>query len=484
MEITTCYTMDLKCQYRRPVKQKKSVGPATIEDIGKLKAKDTIDTSLNVPVSNRLMKHTSEVCLAAFKCCVDIFLSEWDYLSSVPASAKKGQPYRNREADILIHTTGESIAKYSVFDRDFPNFPSYMRRSVISDALGCVSSYVSNHKNWESEDPATRGKEPTLGIPERYELTFYDQDRDARLLKQNILGLKLYNGKTWGWYYFGISVSNGKYLTHLLNTRKILSPTVEKVRGRYRVRFCFTEKKNLVDDSDPLSYTILGVDLGINAAASWCVMTGDGTVRGKGVIHLSREEDRLNHLINRKRMYQQAGKKSRSIYRMVTAANKRLSIETTKAIMSIADKFQVDCIVFEYLDRNGKKSGHYKERIHMWRCNDIQKRVELQAHRRGMRLSRVCAWGTSRYAFDGSGMVDRHAVYTWKHGVKQYNYSIAKFQSGKVYNCDISAAQNIAARFFLREMARSKTCPHLPSTPKRTYHTLCEANVIGCIQAA
>ena len=34
------------------------------------------------------------------------------------------------------------------------------------------------------------------------------------------------------------------------------------------------------------------------------------------------------------------------------------------------------------------------------RQRDIQKRCEHQAHRKGMRVSRVCAWNTSRLAYD------------------------------------------------------------------------------------
>ena len=92
----------------------------------------------------------------------------------------------------------------------------------------------------------------------------------------------------------------------------------------------------------------------------------------------------------------------------------------------------------------------------------MQSRVELQAHRNGMRLSRVCAWGTSRYAFDGSGTVERD----------KGNHSLCVFPSGKRYNCDISASLNIGARFFLREYAKEAGCPALPSTPQRTYATL------------
>lgn len=177
-------------------------------------------------------------------------------------------------------------------------------------------------------------------------------------------------------------------------------------------------------------------------------------------------------MINRKRMYQQAGKKSRCVYRWVREANRQLSIATAKALMNVAVRYSVDCIVFEHLNSKGKVRGRkYRERIHMWRKNDVQNRVTLQAHRYGMRISRVCAWGTSKYAYDGSGQVDRHSIYHYEHGRRVYNYSLCTFQNGKIYNCDLSAAQNIGARFFLREYVHAGI-EGLPATPQRTLSTL------------
>jgi IS605 OrfB family transposase len=166
-------------------------------------------------------------------------------------------------------------------------------------------------------------------------------------------------------------------------------------------------------------------------------------------------------------MYQKAGKRSHSIYRMLTGANRQLSIDTCREIMRISELYDTDCIVFEHLERTGKARGRkFRERIHMWRAADVQKRVTLQAHRRGMRISRVCAWGTSKYAFDGSGEVARGK------DADLDTYSLCRFPTGKVYNCDLSAAQNIGARFFLREYAKLPGCPGLPKTPRRTYDTL------------
>ena len=67
------------------------------------------------------------------------------------------------------------------------------------------------------------------------------------------------------------------------------------------------------------------------------------------------------------------------------------------------------------------------------------------AHRKGMHFSRVNAWGTSAYAYDGSGKVVRDAD----------NHSMCTFASGKRYNCDLSASYNIGARYWIREILKS-----------------------------
>lgn len=247
----------------------------------------------------------------------------------------------------------------------------------------------------------------------------------------------------------------------------MLSPTVEKVRGGYRLRVPFEEKRTLVQDERPQDWLVLAVDLGINAPAAWCVMEGNGTVHARGVIHVRAEEDRLRHLMNRKRMYQQAGKKSRCVYRWLNAANRALSISTAKAILDAAVLYSVDAIVFEHLDLSGRKrGGSLKERLNLWRAKDVQARVTAMAHRLGMRISRICAWNTSRLAFDGSGRV--------KHGRESFRthgcYSLCEFRTGKVYNTDLNAALNIGARFFLRLYAKAGA--DLPKTTQRTYSTL------------
>ena len=85
----------------------------------------------------------------------------------------------------------------------------------------------------------------------------------------------------------------------------------------------------------------------------------------------------------------------------------------------------------------------------MWRSQYVQSMVENKAHRLSMRISHICAWGTSRLAYDGSGAVLRG---------KEADlgcYSLCKFQSGKMYNSDLSASYNIGSRYYVREILKS-----------------------------
>ena len=141
-------------------------------------------------------------------------------------------------------------------------------------------------------------------------------------------------------------------------------------------------------------------------------------------------------------------------------------------------------IVFEHLEMHGKISGKKKQKLHLWRKQDIQKRCGHKAHRKGMRISHVCAWNTSRLAYDGSGLVFRDPQ----------NHSLCTFRTGKRYHCDLSASYNIGARYFIRELLkplpeteRSLLEAKVPSVKRRTscgYADLKELYLQMVLQAA
>lgn len=96
-----------------------------------------------------------------------------------------------------------------------------------------------------------------------------------------------------------------------------------------------------------------------------------------------------------------------------------------------------------------KHKGSKKQRLHHWRSQEVQRIVTDKAHRLGIRISRINPYGTSRYAYDGSGQVLRGKE------ADLPTYELCKFQTGKTYNCDLSASYNIGARYFIREILKS-----------------------------
>jgi len=109
------------------------------------------------------------------------------------------------------------------------------------------------------------------------------------------------------------------------------------------------------------------------------------------------------------------------------------------------------------------------------------KAVEHQAHRNGIRFSRINPNGTSKYAYDDSGLVVR----------SNENYSLCTFSNGKQYNCDLNASYNIGARYFIREilkpfsaMERSHLEAKVPSMAFRTKCTLATLISLSKVLAA
>ena len=83
--------------------------------------------------------------------------------------------------------------------------------------------------------------------------------------------------------------------------------------------------------------------------------------------------------------------------------NAELARKIAGAVSAYAEEHHSDVIVFEYLEMQGKIAGNKKQKLHLWRKRDIQKRCEHQAHRKGMRVSRICAWNTSGWHMTGPG---------------------------------------------------------------------------------
>lgn len=70
--------------------------------------------------------------------------------------------------------------------------------------------------------------------------------------------------------------------------------------------------------------------------------------------------------------------------------------------------------------------------------------MRQKAHCCGIRISHICAWKTSKLAFDGNGALKRDET----------NHATATFASGKQYNFDLSMSHNIGIRYSVRDLLK------------------------------
>lgn len=289
--------------------------------------------------------------------------------------------------------------------------------------------------------------------------------------------LKLYSKNDWVWVPIAMRATDVKYITKYWSHCQKSAPTLEKKYGKYFLRFAFEEEVKL-SDTEIQDRRICAIDLGLNTDAVCSIMTADGTVIARKFINFASEKDHLYHVLNRiKRKQREHGPKSATaMWRYAKALNDDIAKKVAAAITEFAVLYSADVIVFEHLSFTGKKHGGSKaQKLSMWKRNSVQDYVEHKAHRCGIRISHICAWGTSKLAFDGSGALKRDEA----------NHALATFASDKQYNCDLSASYNIGARYFVRElleplpvMVRSQLSAKVPEAERRILVTLATLKVL------
>lgn len=401
-----------------------------------------IYTSYKVKIKkySRIFTDTVFLYRKAVDYLIEVCNNEWNILSQIESPL-----LRKRVVETMIHATKDNPDPKYDFDQRFYKMPSYLRRAATGEAIGRISSYQSNLSNWQKNP---KGKVPSLPkagfvFPSMYRDNMYNRTGTYKA------EIKIYIRNTWDWISLDLRKSDIDYIEKHCKDRKQCTPTLQKKRKEWFLVFPFEENVEL-NDTEIDDQTIVAVDLGINTAATICVMKRDGTILGRHFCKLPKETDRLGHSINRIKKAQQHGnRKTPRLWAKVKGINHDISVKTANNIMKITAQYHADVIVFEHLEKDGKVHGSKKQRIKMWRSQEVQSIVTNKAHRLGMRISHICAWGTSQYAYDGSGKVLRG-----KDG--GFNTcELCKFQNGKIYNCDLSASYNIGARYFIREIIKS-----------------------------
>ena len=427
---------------------------------------------------NKLFRQTIKIYNDAISFCVKAFEAHWEVLETLETGNKGRFAY----ADALIHSTRSNIAEYQEFDNKFHKMPSYLRFSVINTALGYLSSYHSNLDNWEYSNSG--GKAPSFQIhlnklPTFYKGNMYLDDCDGDAVR-----LKLFVNNDWNWVKIDLKHTDLINIQKHMKNAKISVPTLEKRNKKWYLRFAFEEKVEL-NNTKLQDQRILAVDLGINTDATCSVMNIDGAILAREFVNFASDKDYLYHTLNKiKKVQQRYGSNNvTKLWRYAKFHNEELARKIAKQIVCVATKYQCDVIVFEYLDMKGKKRGSKKQKLQMWKKNTIQHIVEHKAHKNGIRVSRICAWDTSKLAFDGSGIVLRGK------DANLGTYELCKFKNGKIYNCDLSASYNIGARYFIRGIQKSISVkkwsdivakvPDCQKRTKCTYNTLLEINRVA-----
>lgn len=427
---------------------------------------------------NKLFRQTIKIYNDAISFCIKAFEEHWEVLETLDTGNKERFAY----ADALIHSTKSNVAEYLDFDIQFHKMPSYLRFAVVNTALGYLSSYHSNLTNWEYSN--TNDKAPTLQthlnkLPIFYRNKMFKDDCEGDTVR-----LKLFVNNDWNWVKVDLRHTDVVSIRKYMQNAKMSVPTLEKRNKKWLLRFAFEEQVQL--NKTPLEeQKILAVDLGINTDATCSVMNIDGAILAREFINFASDKDQLYHTLNKIKKVQQkyGSNNTQKLWRYAKFHNDELTKKIANAITDTAIKYNCDVIVFEHLDIKDKKQGSKKQKLQMWKKNTIQKIVEHKAHKNCIRVSHVCAWNTSKLAFDGSGAVLRG---------KKANlgtYKLCKFSNGKIYDCDLSASYNIGARYFIREIQKilpakvwSDIMAKVPECQKRTqctYNTLLEINRVA-----
>ena len=393
---------------------------------------------------------------------IPIINNGWKELSQYEFSNQK-----YNQIEKWVHSTQNNQAQFD-FDQEFPKLPTYLRRSVISKALGIVSSYRSKLTNWEK---GPKGQAPKLQLVHYEYPAYYKKNlfKNFDPIHQTI-ELKVFKNGDWVFEQYGLKQSDCTYYKRYLAGLKQSIPIIQKKGRRFYATFSYEEEVSFVE-KESIS-KICAVDLGLNTDATCSIMGQDGTVYARKFISFSKEHDRLHTQLGRIKRNQKRGSyHNKTLWRSVSGITQDIADKTVKAILDFGNEHGVDVFVLEYLDFKGK---NVVKRAHFWRYKRIYKVLTQKAHKYGLRIARVNARYTSRLAFDGTGWSKRGSEIT-----PETPYALMEFPNGKTYNADLNASYNIGARFFIRHLLKTVTVTQrlaleakVPQVAKRSTCTL------------
>lgn len=284
--------------------------------------------------------------------------------------------------------------------------------------------------------------------------------------EEDSVQIKVFNSKEWVWERIPVVKRRKR---HLLPNTKSLSPSL--VINRKGVFLAVPFEVTPLKSGKPEK--VCGVDLGLNTIAVASIVSPDGTVTARKFFNncaadIDRRDKRLQAIRHKARLtIGKTGKLykgfCKSIYRKAQNINWQICQLISKELVSWAQSEGATVIVFENLKnwrpRGGRKGSTLRQRFHGWLKSKLVQLVTDKFVELGGKVEFVFPRGTSSYAYDGSGKLRRDSK----------NYALAKFKSGKQYNCDLSASYNIAARFWIKQkLTRRNRSGSVPNKSPRT----------------
>lgn len=369
--------------------------------------------------------------------------------------AKLSENERINWVEKAIHpTTKNPSPRHSYYQKvinKYPSlrkFPSYLRRAVIAESLGIVSSFQTRYRDWQAGIRSKKtAKPPGLtamckSYPALYkgqQIKYHDNFKSV--------DLKVWSGKDWIWLE-KIPIKSYGNNRHLVAGNQIKSPALVVNYKTCQLSMPIKIKPVKKEDSD----YVCAVDLGINNAATCSIVGKDGTVKARKFINPARDIDRRHKrrmmiALKSKQTQKKTGQKlvkgfCQGLYRKSSNINLEISRLVARNIIEFATLHGVKVIVIENLAgwkaKAGKKGTLMRQKFHLWCHRKIVENLTNRWTELGGKVQAVNPKYTSAYAFDGSGKLKRSKT----------NYSLCTLANGKQYNADLSASYNIGARYW------------------------------------
>jgi len=440
----------------------------------KLKILD-ISNKKSQNISTKTLDSTFAIVSSALTFYINVCEAEFTNLAQFSSTKEKLNYIEN-----ITHITKDNPDILYNFDSLFPKFPSYMRRAVVAEALGIISSHFSRVENWEekrsdrlSQNKSFYDKKPTLNNTPNYFPTFYKGNMWNNI-GNGEAELKVYQGDDWVWIKVNYSTKNLKSSGENRFPGYIeQNPSLVKKGKKYFLHLPFktTSKLSSKGIEDQI---VISVDMGLTNSAVISCINAKGTVIGRLFINQPIEKDQLNTRLNKlSKAHKKSGVGEKpNHWRRINSLQDQIVNDTVHQIIKFAEKHHADVIVLEHLG-NFKKASSKKLRFRLqyWAKMRIQDKIAKKAHSLGIRYSKINPNGTSKLAFDGSGEV-----------IRSTRGDLAIFKTGKIYHADLSASYNIGARYFLREILKTVSemvrleyeakVPHILNRNSQTLSTL------------